>query len=130
LVGNKKLRLFLRKGIPATRSIGDGLLATGYRVFRTNNKGLVSWSQRRCKACGKFLSKRQKLYCEAHGVGSKAYLASHKEEYHIYNKKYRETHHEQEIERHTKNNRKRIEKNCLASFQLLLSKARNSGVIH
>lgn len=129
MVGNNHDRPLSRKRLPATRSIGDSCFTTGYRVYN-NGLGLVSWSQRKCKTCGKFLSKRQKLYCNEHGVGTKTYLTTHREQYHAYNKDYRETHHEQEIERHSENKRKRIEKNCLASFQLLLSKARNSGVLH
>jgi hypothetical protein len=35
-------------------------------LFSYSNGSLQSWSQRRCKRCSKFLSKRQQLYCSKH----------------------------------------------------------------
>jgi hypothetical protein len=38
----------------------------GYRVYGSYNK-LLSWSDRHCFICGKFLNKRQHKYCKLHG---------------------------------------------------------------
>lgn len=85
-------------------SIGNGLSSTGYRTYRNDNKNhkqiLVSWIQRRCKVCGRFLSKRQGKYCDNHGLGSKEYFEINKEKYHKWNKNWREQNYESELQRH------------------------------
>jgi predicted amidophosphoribosyltransferase len=45
-----------------------------YRRYakRTNETILVSWIQRRCEKCGRFLSKLQSKYCSL--CGKKAYI--------------------------------------------------------
>jgi len=117
--------------MPTTRSIGDGIRTTGVRTYRTEDgkSKLVVWTDKLCVICNCFLTKEQHKFCAKHGVGSKEYTAYNKERYHAYNEKYRGTHHSQEIKRHAENYRKTVENNCLAAFSLLLSKARNSGVL-
>ena len=83
-----------------THSIGDGCFSTGYRVYKSSSSDLISWSQRRCEVCGRFLSKRQMRYCANHSVGSKEYFELNKENYHEWNKQYRETHSKEEKLRH------------------------------
>ena len=52
------------------KTLGNSFFIRGNRVFKTitiNGKKitkLVTWSQRRCERCKKFLSKRQKKYCK------------------------------------------------------------------
>ena len=43
-------------------------ISTGYRLFERKKETnwqyqLISWSQPRCRLCGRFLSKRQWMYC-------------------------------------------------------------------
>ena len=51
------------------KRIGKGLLSTGFRVYQGHKKDgvslqtLVSWSQRRCQRCHRFLSKKQFKFC-------------------------------------------------------------------
>ena len=51
-----------------------------YRIYRRDNKGhyiLVAWMDRRCIICGRFLNKKQHLYCAKHVIISKKkYLMS------------------------------------------------------
>ena len=52
-----------------SKNLGNSICTTGYRVFAENHvKGkrvisLLSWSQRRCVKCQRFLSKKQQKYC-------------------------------------------------------------------
>lgn len=43
-----------------------------YRLY--NNRKLVTWSNKRCKVCGKFISKHSKIYCKIHGYLNKLKL--------------------------------------------------------
>jgi CRISPR/Cas system-associated protein Cas10 (large subunit of type III CRISPR-Cas system) len=51
-----------------TRSIGDGLISTGFRSYISGKGILVTWVQRRCEVCGRFLKKRQERFCDIHGT--------------------------------------------------------------
>lgn len=39
------------------------------KEFLYENHKLVSWRQRRCEVCGRFLSKKQYRFCAKHGSG-------------------------------------------------------------
>lgn len=63
-----------------SRNIGNSMTTNGYRVFKIKRKNgkskciLLSWIDRHCKPCGKFLSKDRQKYClECHLKGIKIY---------------------------------------------------------
>lgn len=43
--------------------IGNNAVSTGYRVYECHTHKLLSWIDRRCVKCKRFLSKRQVKYC-------------------------------------------------------------------
>jgi hypothetical protein len=61
-----------------TTKIDTGLQTTGYRVYDSAGN-LVTWIQRRCKICQRFLSVDQNIYCSVHkDVKDKVYRDSRK----------------------------------------------------
>jgi hypothetical protein len=43
------------------KHIAEDCNSTGFRVYKNNR--LVTWIQRRCRDCKRFLNKEQKVYC-------------------------------------------------------------------
>jgi len=67
------------------RSLGNGLETTGFRVYKgsRSNKHLVSWSQKRCIKCQRFLSKFQRKYCSRCTGDYEEYERKRMESYHL-----------------------------------------------
>ena len=76
--------------IEHTRSIGDGFLTTGTRVYKSNNMKLSTWAQRRCVICNVFLSNLQRKFCSKHGFGSKEFNQYNRDRNHKWDKTFRE----------------------------------------
>lgn len=78
----------------------NGILINGYRAYQSYGMKLLSWRQRRCVICQRFLFKDADKYCEKHGVGSKEYSLYNKDKIHEYCRIWRTKNHAYDINRH------------------------------